>query len=91
MQTPTVSPEGRQAILAGAVAFEVRQHGAVVLGGTPYIVTLEYGSRPDHILHLLLSIVTCGVWLLIWMLLTMTNPPARRNLRVDEYGRLWWE
>lgn len=90
MQTPTVSPERRQAILAEAVAFEMRQHGATVLGGTPYMVTLECGSRPNHVLHLLLSVITCGLWLPIWMLLTMTNPPSRRNLRVDEYGRLWW-
>lgn len=29
---------------------------------------------PNHILHLLLSIVTAGLWLIVWLLLSMSNP-----------------
>ncbi|PSR57575.1 hypothetical protein C8259_34405 [Nocardia nova] len=83
-------PEQCQAILAEAIAFEVRNRGAAALGGGPYMVTLEYGRPPNHILHLLISFFTCGLWLPVWLLLAMTSHTSRRILRVDEYGQLWW-
>lgn len=32
--------------------------------------------RPNHVLHLLLSLVTGGVWLIVWLLLGMSQSPA---------------
>ena len=30
--------------------------------------TMHYQEKPNHILHLLLSIVTAGIWLIVWIL-----------------------
>jgi hypothetical protein len=31
--------------------------------------TIHLAEKPNHILHLLLSVVTAGVWLPIWLLI----------------------
>ncbi len=35
--------------------------------------TLHLEEKPNHILHLLLTIVTMGVWLIVWVLLGMSS------------------
>jgi hypothetical protein len=37
--------------------------------------TMRLGEKEgiNHVLHLLLSIVTCGVWLIVWLLLALAN------------------
>ena len=39
---------------------------------------LVKGRRPNHILHLLLSVVTGGIWLPIWILVAMTGGEKRK-------------
>lgn len=34
---------------------------------------LAQGTKPNHILHLLLSFFTFGVWIPIWLLLTIMS------------------
>lgn len=31
------------------------------------------GQRPNHILHLILSIITAGLWIPVWILITLTG------------------
>ena len=31
---------------------------------------LTYGRRPNHVLHLLLTLLTFGLWIIVWALLT---------------------
>jgi hypothetical protein len=33
--------------------------------------TMAQGTKPNHILHLILSILTLGLWLPIWLLITI--------------------
>ncbi len=35
--------------------------------------TLHVGPSTSHVLHLLLTIVTAGVWLVIWLLVGVSN------------------
>ena len=39
-------------------------------------------------LHLVLSVLTAGLWLIIWVFLVATNHPQRVVLSVDEQGRV---
>ncbi len=32
-------------------------------------VTMHIQQTPNHILHLLLSLVTCGLWLIVWIII----------------------
>jgi len=34
-------------------------------------------NTPNHILHLLLSLVTCGLWLLVWWSMSSEKKPWR--------------
>ena len=43
-------------------------------------------KRPNHLVHLLLTILTGGLWALIWIYLVLTSKDLREILQVDEYG-----
>ena len=38
-------------------------------------VTMHYQEKPNHILHLILSIITAGVWLIVWILFIRAKDP----------------
>ena len=44
-------------------------------------VLLSKKKKTNHILHLLLSIFTFGVWLLIWILVAISN--SSENAKID--------
>lgn len=44
--------------------------------------------RINHILHLILSILTLGVWLIVWALMGIFGGENQYTLRVDEYGKV---
>lgn len=46
------------------------------------------GAPVNHILHLLISFFTCGLWLPVWGLLAALGGVKRRHVYVDEYGNL---
>ena len=48
--------------------------------------TLVRGRRVNHILHLLLTLVTLGIWLLVWISLAIFGGEKRIILVVDEFG-----
>ena len=43
-------------------------------------------KKPNHLLHLLLTLVTGGLWALIWIYLALTSKDLREILQVDEFG-----
>ena len=49
---------------------------AVVLAGSPV----------NHILHLLVAVLTCGLWGLVWLLLVVLGGEKRTHVHIDEYG-----
>lgn len=38
-------------------------------------MTMHYQEKPNNILHLLLSIVTAGIWLIVWLLFIQSKDP----------------
>lgn len=52
-------------------------------------VLVKPGKPVNHVLHAVVSIFTCGLWAIVWIVLSMTQ---RRELRVrvgiDPYGNL---
>ena len=85
--TTATSTEQRRAILASHVAAQVRK-GWRVESQTDYQATLAKGHRPNHILHLILSIVTVGIWALVWILVALTSREKRMSISVDEFGNV---
>ena len=48
-------------------------------------ILLSQKKQTNHILHLLLSVVTGGLWLIVWFLVAMDN--GSRNKRIDQKVR----
>jgi cytochrome b len=84
----TLDLRDRQAILASEVARQVAT-GARVQVQTDYMATIVRGRRPNHLLHVILSIVTFGVWfLLVYIPVLIFAGEKWSTVTVDEYGNL---
>ena len=77
----------RRAALATNLQLAVKK-GWRVESQTDFQANLVKGHRTNHILHLILSIVTFGLWLIVWLIVALTNKENRRVVTVDEYGRI---
>lgn len=80
------SPEDRQAALAGRIAYWVRNDYRVE-AQSPEQAVMVTGHRPNHILHLILTILTLGIWLIVWIILAIAGGEKRKTIAVDAYGR----
>jgi hypothetical protein len=60
--------------------------GARIESQSDFYVVLVKGNRPNHVLHLLLTVFTLGLWLPIWILVAITRQERRIVLTVDESG-----
>ena len=38
------------------------------------------GHRPNHILHLILTIITLGIWAVVWLLVTAFGGEKRKTI-----------
>lgn len=73
------------------LAFEVNRSlasGATVEYATDTTAVLLHGRRPNHLLHALLTLITFGIWLIVWLALALIAKPARVLLTVDHCGNL---
>ena len=77
----------RKALLGQAVSNAVRQ-GARVEGQSDYQSITVQGKPVNHILHLILTLVTFGLWAIIWIILVLTGGEKRRTITVDEWGNV---
>ena len=85
--TQAVSAEERGDILARAVNGEV-SHGWRVVSQTGSQAQLTKGKHHSHLLHLILTLLTLGVWLLVWIPLVVFGGEKSRFISVDEYGQV---
>ena len=46
------------------------------------------GKPVNHILHLILTIVTVGFWGIVWLILVIAGGEKREMITVDEYGNV---
>lgn len=77
--------------------------GAVLISRAGFEAVMELGPRhsqgrkPNHVLHGVLSLLTCGLWLWVWLVVAIVDPsrrasgamPKRYTVMVDEWGRTW--
>jgi hypothetical protein len=79
------SPEERKQMLARAVANEVRQGGRIE-SQSDYQAVIVKGSKTSHVLHLILTLVTAGLWAIVWIALAIFGGEKRTVIDVDAYG-----
>jgi hypothetical protein len=89
-QEPTVvkwDSERRKQALATAVANEVRA-GWNVQSQTDYQAVMNIpAEKTNHILHLILTLLTLGLWVIVWIALVIIHKGEQREvISIDEYG-----
>jgi len=81
------SAEERRNALAEAVALELVD-GCRVEPVSDYQVVVVKGSRPNHGLHLILTVVTLGLWALVWIPAAIFQREHRTSISVDQFGEV---
>lgn len=77
----------RRAALAQAVAQSVASGGRVE-SQSDFQAIIVYGQRVNHTLHAILTIFTCLLWGIVWIIVATTGGEKRSVLMVDEYGNI---
>lgn len=72
--------------LARAIAEETSR-GWRVESQTEFQVVLVKGKNHSHLLHLILTLLTLGLWLVVWIPLAIFGGEKRAVVSVDEDGR----
>jgi hypothetical protein len=84
---PPVHDVDPQRSLALAVAGQVSR-GYRVESQSPLSATLVKGRRPNHLLHLILTLISCLLWSPVWIALAILGREQRITLTVDQYGQV---
>ena len=80
-----LSLQERAEILEEYVTDAIRKGWRIESQGSYQAVIVE-GKDVNHLLHLLLSLLTVGLWLFVWALITLTGGERRMMIYVDEKG-----
>lgn len=84
-----ISDATRRSNLATAVNREVATGGHVE-SQTGYNALVRHGNRPNHVLHLILTLVTLGFWLWVWIAIVIFHHATKKtvSISVDEFGNV---
>lgn len=86
-QPRRVGNAARRATLDAAVVDRVSK-GATLTHRQDFEAVLRYHARVNHVVHAILSLLTVGVWLLVWLPIAFYTRPYLTILSVDEYGEV---
>jgi hypothetical protein len=84
-QSGPLPPDQRRLILNSAIMRQVSLGWRVETQLDTQAI-LSNGGQINHPLHLVLTVVTCGAWLPIWLILAITGVEKRITLQVDAHG-----
>ncbi len=86
-QNTEASVEARKRALANAVQRDVAA-GWRVESQTDTTAVMAKGKPINHLLHLVLSAITCGLWLFVWPVVWWINRDQHIVLNVDDYANV---
>ena len=81
------TPEQRKRAMAQAIQTDVVA-GWRVESQTDESAVLVKGGVTNHTLHLILTLISCGAWGLVWLIMVLVNRRQTVMLRVDDYGNI---
>ena len=85
MTTNRKSVDERKEILARQISSLLAQ-GRRVESQSDFQAVLITGHRPNHVLHLLITFFTFGLWAIPWIAITALGGEKREVINVDEWG-----
>lgn len=77
--------EERKELLARTVSGQVAS-GARVESQSDFQAVVVRGKSVNHVLHLILTLVTFTLWGVVWIALAIFGGEKRSMVTVDEYG-----
>lgn len=87
INTTKRSADERKALLAqqlqGAAA-----RGLRVESQSEFQAVLVEGQPVNHVLHAIVTIFSCGLWGIVWIILAVTGGEKREMIIVDEFGNV---
>ena len=89
VSTTKRSPEDRKQGLDNyLVRLMAHRNDAAILMRTDHQASIKTGKAPNHILHFLLCIPTIGFWVIVWILISISNKVRTDIVTVDEFGNI---
>jgi hypothetical protein len=79
----------RERALALAVEKEVSDNGASVVLDGPRGVVLGYRRSVAHVFHAIMTLLTGGLWAVVWLASALGRREDRVRLEVDAWGNVW--
>lgn len=80
------SAEDRALAMAGRIAYWTKWDWRVE-SQTEIQAVMVRGHRPNHVLHLILSIITAGIWLFVWLFVAIVGGEKRKTITIGPEGR----
>jgi hypothetical protein len=88
-ERPPVTDERRQLALALAVDDQVAAQAASVILDGPRGVVLAYRRPVSHLFHAVMTLLTGGLWIVVWLTLALGRREDRIRLEADPWGNVW--
>jgi hypothetical protein len=88
---PPIPSAKRRKVLDRAVEDQVAANAASVVFEGPTGVILGYRRPPAHARHLIMSLLTAGLWTPVWIAAATRQREHRVRLSVDDWGNVWAE
>lgn len=89
VEISSVSEQQRREALANAVSREVGGGWHVESQADYQAVLVKHGTKVNHILHLLLTLITLGLWALVWIWVAVFKKREHHKvIAVDAFGNM---
>ena len=85
--TPQIADNARMALLDAEIVEWIRE-GWRVESRSSFQAVVVSGRRVNHLLHLVISLATAGIWIFVWILMALTGGENRELLLVDAQGQI---
>ena len=85
MSTERKTADERRSLLSRQIGSRLAS-GRRVESQSEFQAVLIHGHAVNHILHLFISIITAGIWIIVWIALVIFGGERREIVEVDEWG-----
>ena len=86
-EQPRLTADQRQMLLTRQVQMAVGRGGRVQ-SQDPVSAVIVYGKPVNHVLHLIITVVTAGLWVHIWNPAGLSGGEKREMITVNEFGQV---
>lgn len=77
-----LASDQRKAQLDESIEYFVVHEGYRIESQSEYSAVVVKGKRPNHVLHLLLTVLTLGLWAFVWLGLVAFGGERRKFIKV---------